>query len=38
MNADENVGIDDLIAATKIVAQFLYDVLVAPAKNSRKLP
>ena len=37
MNADENVGIDDLIAATKVVAQFIYDVLVTPAKNSREL-
>jgi acetylornithine deacetylase/succinyl-diaminopimelate desuccinylase family protein len=31
MNADENVGIDDLITATKVIAQVLHDVLVQPA-------
>lgn len=28
MNADENVGIDDLITATKVIAQIIHDVLV----------
>ncbi|HVT29044.1 MAG TPA: M20 family metallopeptidase [Lacipirellulaceae bacterium] len=29
MNADENVGIDDLVAATKVMGQIIYDVLAA---------
>ena len=30
MNADENVDISDLMLATKVVAQFIHDVLVMP--------
>jgi len=29
MNADENVGIDDLVAATKVMGQIIHDVLAA---------
>lgn len=29
MNADENVGIDDLIAATKVMAQIVHDILAS---------
>ena len=32
MNADENVAIDDLITATKVIGQILYDVLVDGAE------
>jgi acetylornithine deacetylase/succinyl-diaminopimelate desuccinylase family protein len=34
MNADENVDIADLVLATRVVAQFIHDVLVLPEESS----
>lgn len=33
MNADENVGIDDLVTATKVIGQIIFDVLAADGRN-----